>query len=219
MDHVRDVADTEAVPDVDPDLEQASPIVEIESPEGVDPLDLVFFGDNTLRRVAEPVPDVSGHLAALADRMLVTMQVEAGVGLAAPQVGENVRMLVHAAAGAPAQVLVNPEIVESRGEWVYQEGCLSIPGLYYDVVRPKEIHIRAHDLDGNELDFDADEFLARVCLHEIDHLDGIVFVDRLEADARELALAELRARVAGTLGANDPFLTGRRVKGVKRKLV
>ena len=139
------------------------------------------------------------------------------IGLAGPQVGRGVRIFTHALAELAPPVLINPQIVESRGEWSYQEGCLSIPGLYFDIVRPKEVHVRALDLQGNEVDFDADELLARVVQHEIDHLDGVLFVDLLEGEDRRAAELELRNRVAGSLGAADPFLTGKPVKALLRR--
>jgi peptide deformylase len=185
--------------------------------DGVEPIPLRFFGDQVLRRVAAPAPDASDELRELGRRMLVTMEREAGVGLAGPQVGAGVRIFTHALPELAPPVLINPQIVESRGEWTYQEGCLSIPGLYYDIVRPKEVHVRALDPDGRELDFDADELLARVVQHEIDHLDGVLFVDLLEGDDRRAAEAELRSRVAGSLGASDPFLTGKPVKALLRR--
>jgi peptide deformylase len=184
---------------------------------GVEPIPLRFFGDQVLRRVAAPADDVTDELVELGRRMLVTMDREAGVGLAGPQVGAGVRIFTHALPDLAPPVLINPEIVESRGEWAYQEGCLSIPGLYYDIVRPKEVHVRAVDPNGRELDFDADELLARVIQHEIDHLDGVLFIDLLQGEDRRAAELELRNRVAGSLGAADPFLTGKPVKSLLRR--
>jgi peptide deformylase len=182
-----------------------------------DPLPLRFFGDQVLRKVAAPVTEIDGALVELARRMLVTMEVENGIGLAAPQVGRSLRLFVHGLAEEAPPVLVNPEIVEMDGEWVYPEGCLSIPGLYHDVVRPRRAHVRAWDLGGRELDLDTDELLARVIQHEFDHLNGVLFVDRLRDEGRAAAAAELAERVAGTLGAADPLLTGRPVPGLRKK--
>lgn len=179
---------------------------------------LRFFGDQVLRRTAAEVTDINGEMAELGRRMLVTMDHEAGIGLAGPQVGRSQRLFVHGLADEAPQVLINPVIVESRGEWVYQEGCLSIPGLYFDVVRPKEIHLKAWGVDGEEIDLEADELLARVCQHELDHLDGVLFIDRISAEDKRAAEAELRKRVAGTLGTSDPFLTGKAIKALLRKL-
>ena len=178
---------------------------------------LRYFGDQVLRRHATDVPDITGELVEFGRSMLVTMDHEDGIGLAAPQVGRSIRMLVHGLPDEAPSILINPVIVESRGESVYAEGCLSIPGLYIDVVRPSEIHLRGWDIDGNEVDLDAEGLLARVCQHEMDHLDGLLFVDRIGVDDRIAAEAELRKRVAGTLGTSDPFLTGKAIKALLRK--
>ena len=179
---------------------------------------LRFFGDQVLRRVSAEVADLNGDIAELGQRMLVTMEYEDGIGLAGPQVGRALRIFAHGLAEQAPPVLINPVIVESRGEWVYQEGCLSFPGLYFDVVRPKEIHLKAWTVEGVEIDIEADDLLARVCQHEIDHLDGVLFIDRIQGKDRTEAEVELRQRVAGTLGTSDPFLTGRAIKALLRKL-
>jgi peptide deformylase len=181
----------------------------------VEPLPLRFFGDQVLRRMSKPVTDITGDIVELAERMLVTMDEAAGVGLAAPQVGKAVRLFVHALPDQAPPVLINPEIVESSGEWTYSEGCLSIPGLYFDLVRPKIVHVRATGIDGRELEIEGDELLGRVLQHELDHLNGVLFVDRLTGEARAQASLELGARVSGTLGANDPLLTGRPVPALR----
>ena len=89
-------------------------------------------------------------------------------------------------------MLINPEIRETEGEWEHQEGCLSIPGLYFDIVRPKEILLVGHDLDGNEVQIEADEMVARIFQHELDHLDGVLMVERLDADQRKQAKKAVR---------------------------
>ena len=183
----------------------------------VEPFPLRFFGDQVLRRVAPPMAGVDGDVVEFAARMLATMDDAEGVGLAAPQVGRTWRMFTHALPELAPTVLLNPEIVESRGEWVYNEGCLSIPGLYVELVRPKEVHLRAWDLSGAQVDIEADELLARVFLHELDHLDGILMVDRLPpGEVRSAVEVELKARVSGTLGVSDPFLTGRPIPKLKQ---
>ncbi len=178
---------------------------------------LRYFGDQVLRRDAAEVTELNGDIVALGRRMLVTMDHEVGIGLAGPQVGRMARIISHGLPEEAPPVLVNPVVVESSGEWVYQEGCLSIPGLYFDVVRPKQIHLRAWTPEGQEVDIDADELLARVCLHEIDHLDGVLFLDRITPEDRAVAEAELQKRVAGTLGTSDPFLTGRAIRALLRR--
>ncbi|MDY7101598.1 MAG: peptide deformylase [Actinomycetota bacterium] len=187
--------------------------------DGPDPIPLRFFGDQILRRRTPALTDVTGDIVELAERMLVTLRVEEGIGLAAPQVGEQTRLFVHGLADEAPTVLINPEIVESRGEWVYTEGCLSIPGLYYELVRPKEVHVRAIGIDGEELEIEADELLGRVIQHELDHLDGVLMVDHLDGEDRDEALRELAGRVKGTLGASDPFLRGKPVRRGLRRLL
>jgi peptide deformylase len=88
--------------------------------------------------------------------------------------------------------IINPEIVESDGEWVYDEGCLSIPGLYVEMLRPKTVLVRGIDLDGEIIEIEADELEARMFQHEIDHLNGVLMFDRLEGDQRKAALVEYR---------------------------
>ena len=182
-----------------------------------EPIPLRFFGDQVLRRVSEPITEITGDIVELAERMLVTMDVEEGVGLAAPQVGRPVRLFTHALGDLAPTVLVNPEIVELSGEWAYSEGCLSVPGLHYELVRPGTVFLRAWTIEGKEIEIEADELLGRVLQHELDHLDGVLFVDRLTGGARAEATAELTARVAGTLGTSDPFLTGRAIPRLRRR--
>lgn len=155
------------------------------------PYNVRVFGDPVLRKVAEEITNIDGKLVRLADEMLETMYAEPGLGLAAPQVGIQRRFFVYDIGEGP-QALINPVIHESAGEWVYEEGCLSVPGLYWEIVRPKEIHISGYDLDGNEVSFEADELLARLFQHELDHLDGILLLDRLDADTRKQAMKTVR---------------------------
>ena len=110
-----------------------------------------------------------------------------------PQVGVQRRMFVYDVGEGPF-VVINPEIVESSGEWSYHEGCLSVPGLSWDLIRPKEVHLRGVDLDGTAVDIEADELLARCFQHEMDHLDGVLIVERLEDADRKEAMRVLRNR-------------------------
>jgi peptide deformylase len=151
------------------------------------------FGDPVLKQRAAEVTDVDGRLAKLAEDMIETMYAAPGAGLAAPQVGVQKRLFVYDAGDGP-KVVVNPVITESSGEWEYEEGCLSVPGLYWPIVRPKVVHLTGFDLDGNEVSIEADEFEARVFQHELDHLDGTLLLDRLDADTRKQALRTLRTR-------------------------
>src|SRR5262245_7967516 len=107
-----------------------------------------------------------------------------GIGLAAPQIGVQKQIFVWEMDEEP-MVIINPEIVESRGEWVYDEGCLSIPGLYVEMVRPNEVLMRGLDLDGNEIQLEASELMGRLFQHELDHLNGILMFDRMTPDQRK----------------------------------
>jgi peptide deformylase len=149
------------------------------------------FGDPVLKQKAKDVTDLDGQLARFVDTMVDTMYEASGVGLAAPQVGVQKRMFTYDVGEGP-QVLINPEVAEATGEWVYEEGCLSIPGFHFEIVRPKVVTMTGLDIDGNELVIEGDELLGRVFLHELDHLDGILMLDRLDPDERKRALRELR---------------------------
>ena len=160
------------------------------------------FGDPVLRQRAREVTELNGDLARLADTMLVTMREARGIGLAAPQIGVQKRLYTYdveelAERGADTNgsgVLVNPEIVDAHGEWSYEEGCLSVPGLQFELVRPKVVTVRGLDLDGTEVVLEGDELMGRLIQHEIDHLDGILVLDRVDPDTRKAALRELRTR-------------------------
>ena len=155
-----------------------------------------LFGDPVLRQRASEVGDVDGALVQLASDMVDTLHDAKGVGLAAPQVGVSKRLFVYQLREEDSTPLtiVNPVISESRGEWEYEEGCLSIPGLFFPIVRPKEIHLTGYDLDGNEVSIEADELLARCFQHELDHLDGRLLIELLDKSQRKAAMKELRRR-------------------------
>lgn len=164
------------------------------------------FGDPVLKQHARTVADFDGALQRLADTMLDTLDdCGNGLALAAPQVGVQKRIFVWDLGDGPVAV-VNPEIVESSGEWVYSEGCLSIPGLYFDIVRPNTVTMRAQDLDGNEIVFEADELMGRMFQHEIDHLDGVLMLDHLEPDDRKVALKTLREQAELEVPSRPGFL-------------
>ena len=145
------------------------------------PFDIRIVGDPVLKQRAQEIDHVDGALVRLVDDMVETMYEAPGVGLAAPQVGVQKRLFVYDIGEGP-QTLVNPVLVEGDGEWVFDEGCLSVPGLSWEIVRPKQVHLTGHDLDGNQVDIEADEYLARVFQHEMDHLDGILLLERLDED-------------------------------------
>jgi peptide deformylase len=158
-----------------------------------------IYGDPVLRTKAAPVDGIDDEVRRLAADMLDTLADADGVGLAGPQVGESRRLIVvhpPAANDAPRRdprVLVNPEIVERHGPQVAaEEGCLSIPGIYDEVKRPERVRVRALDLDGADVDIEAEGMLSRILQHEIDHLDGVLFVDRIGPMRRALLRRRLR---------------------------
>ena len=139
------------------------------------------------------VTGIDGALAALCDSMIETMYDAPGVGLAANQIGVGQRFFVYDAGEGP-RVVINPRIVETSGEWEYDEGCLSVPGMGWPITRPGTVHLVGVDLEGRGLDVVATELEARIFLHETDHLDGHLLLDRLDEDERREALRELRGR-------------------------
>jgi peptide deformylase len=155
------------------------------------PYEIRVIGDPVLRQRATEITDVDGKLARLADDMLATMYDAPGLGLAGPQVGVQKRIFVYDVGEGP-QVVINPEIREARGEWAFEEGCLSIPGLAFELVRPAEVHLVGYDLHGNELSIEADEITARCFQHELDHLDGVLYLERLDDDQRKAAMKIIR---------------------------
>jgi len=162
------------------------------------PFDIRTFGDPVLKQVASEVTDIDGRIAKLAEDMLATMYEAPGLGLAATQVGVQKRLFVYDLGdGSGGHTIVNPVIHEARGEWMYDEGCLSVPGLSFEIVRPKEVHVTGYDLDGNEVSIEADEVEARLFQHELDHLDGVLLLSHLDDDQRRDALRILRQRAMG----------------------
>ena len=163
-------------------------------PKRMESLPIRVFGDPVLKRIAEEVQDIDGTLASLCGRMLEAMYEAPGIGLAAPQVGVSKRFFVYDYGGGP-KVLINPEIVESEGEWEYDEGCLSVPGMSWNIVRPKMIHIIGYGLDGEEISIEADELESRLYQHEMDHLDGKLLLDYLDEEQRKEAKKNLRQMI------------------------
>ena len=153
------------------------------------------FGDPVLKTKAAAVTEIDGKIARLVDDMFDTLYTsESGIGLAAPQIGVQKQIFVWDMDDQP-MVVFNPEIVESSGEWVYDEGCLSIPGLYVEMLRPNQVLMRGIDLDGNTIEIEADELASRLFQHEIDHLNGVLMFDRMTPEQRKEALAEYRKMV------------------------
>ncbi len=161
-----------------------------------------LIGDPVLRQTARLVDDIDGSLVRLVDDMVETMYEAPGLGLAAPQVGVQKRLFVWDVGEGP-QVIVNPELVESDGEWSFEEGCLSVPDLTWEIIRPKTVHVVGRDLDGNEVSIEADELEARLLLHELDHLDGTLLIERLDDETRKAALKTLRDLQIGAVNGSS----------------
>lgn len=172
------------------------------------PYEIRVFGDPVLRQVAKEITNVDGALVKLVDDMLVTMYDAPGLGLAAPQVGVQKRLFVYDLGDGP-RALVNPVIRETDGEWLYEEGCLSVPGLSWEIVRPDRVHLVGYDLDGNEVDLEVDELAGRLFQHEFDHLDGKLLIEHLDDDQRRDAMKILRER-AMKMPAPEPEKPRRR---------
>jgi peptide deformylase len=150
-----------------------------------------------LRKKAGEVSNIDGELLDLAEGMVETLTRAKGLGLAAPQVGRSVSLcVINLPAMDQAQkrplVLINPRVTGSHGRLVHQEGCLSFPELYAEVARPQKVGIAGVDLSGREMELEADEMLARCFLHEIDHLNGVLFIDHLSQLKRQLMKSQLR---------------------------
>lgn len=152
-------------------------------------LDIRVLGDPVLRQATTPVVEVTDELRRLISHMFDTMYHARGIGLAAPQVGRTERIAVVDVDDNPL-VLINPEVVERNGKAKGEEGCLSIPDIYADVERPRDVTVRALDRDGEPFEITATDLLARCLQHEIDHLDGKLFIDYLSVLKRTAALAK-----------------------------
>lgn len=154
--------------------------------------EVLQFPDPRLRQKSEPVGAVTDEIRALAHDMLDVMYDEPGIGLAAPQVGKRIRLIVidtqwsEEDAERDPLVLVNPEVTEHSGSLTWNEGCLSVPDFQADVERSERVHLSAHDLDGRPVEIDAEGIQAVCFQHEIDHLDGILFIDRISRLKREM---------------------------------
>ena len=150
------------------------------------------LGDPVLEKVAKPVPEVNDKIKELVYDMLDTMYTANGVGLAAPQVGvlKRIAVIDVSPEGDKPMVLINPEIIAMSGTQTGDEGCLSVPGKAGTVTRPNEVTVRAYNLKMQQIEFTGTELLARALCHEIDHLDGIVYVEKVEGELHEVAAQE-----------------------------
>lgn len=162
-------------------------------------LEIRKYGDPVLQQRAEPVTEFDDRLRKLVDDMFETMYAAPGVGLAAPQVGVSRRLFVmdctSGRARDGAKVLINPEILVKEGSVKGDEGCLSFPGIFFELSRAERVVARAQNVNGEWYEIDAMDLEARCVLHENDHLDGVVFIDHLSPLRRDLIRRKIRKRI------------------------
>jgi peptide deformylase len=157
---------------------------------------ILTYGAPALRQTTTPVREINGALQALIDDMVETMYAAPGVGLAANQVGSPQRLFVANPSDdqdpSKLLVVVNPELVQTEGEFVSEEGCLSVPEFRENVRRARRVLLRGADRDGQPIEIEAEELLARIFQHEMDHLNGVLFLDRLSPAKRLLLKPRLK---------------------------
>lgn len=164
--------------------------------------DIVVYPSEVLKRVAEEVKDIDGSVNSLVEDMIETMYEKKGIGLAAPQINTSKRVIVFDVDWTEKKernpfVLINPVIVEKEGEVNSRERCLSLPGISDTVKRAEKVVVKGFDRNGKEVEIEADGMLAIVLQHEIDHLNGIVFIDHLSRLKRNFYLRRLMKRRKG----------------------
>jgi len=162
---------------------------------------ILTFPDERLKVECEPVEELTDEIQELIDDMAETMYAAPGIGLAAPQVGEQCRVIVFDVGSREEprnpMALINPEIVECEGEIVSEEGCLSVLDYNSEVKRSSRVCVRGLDREGRSLEIEADDLLAIVLQHEIDHLDGILFIDRISKLKRSLYVKRMKKKEKG----------------------
>lgn len=156
--------------------------------------EVVLFPNSVLRMPARRIDDITDETHALHAHLSLTLHKCGGLGLAANQVGVPLAMFVYYGPDNAEHTVINPKITESSGEWLYKEGCLSLPGMFWYITRPKEVLLTGIDLDGNELEIEADELLARLFQHEVDHIDGRLVLDRIPKPQAKAAIRKLTAK-------------------------
>ena len=155
-------------------------------------LPIRILGDPVLRQPAKPVTEFDRRLRALRDDMIATMYDAPGVGLAGPQVGVSLRLFVFDDGETGPLFVANPELVDMQGELLEEEGCLSIPGPYHETPRAARVTCRGRDIDGAPFEMTGEGLLARIFQHETDHLDGMLYLERLDPQTRRVAMREVR---------------------------
>lgn len=147
------------------------------------------YPDEVLKKASSPITDINGNVQSLIDDMIETMHAAPGIGLAAPQIGISQRLVVVDVSSVeeetPLLVIINPEIVESHGRIDSEEGCLSVPNYTATIKRDEKVTVKGLDRGGNPMEIEASGLLSRVLQHEIDHLDGILFIERLSPIKKE----------------------------------
>lgn len=180
-------------------------------------LPIYIYDQSVLRKkakVVHPEKVDRDELKRLAEDMFETMHQAGGIGLAANQVGSLQRIIVvdvsdmEETRGVPPMALVNPVVVSAEGKWSIEEGCLSIPDIREEVVRAERIRVRYKDLDLVDREFEASAFLGRVVLHEIDHLDGVLFIDYLSSDVKKILRGRLNKIRHGEIEVSYPIVAG-----------
>jgi peptide deformylase len=160
-------------------------------------LNIITLGDEQLRKHSIVVPDLNGSVHTLIEQMFETMREYKGIGLAAVQVGNLYRLFITEVGGDRPRAFVNPEILETSLEQVpYEEGCLSIPGVEADVLRPQRVRVQAWNEKGRPFTLEAEDLLARVIQHEYDHLNGVLFIDRIDPKKRERLVRQYKTAAA-----------------------
>jgi len=157
-------------------------------------LEIKEYGEPVLREKALPVKEVNPEILNLIKDMAETMYTDSGVGLAAPQVGVSKRIIIIDGEEEGLIVLINPMIVRSEGEVVAEEGCLSVPGIYSKVKRSSKVTVKALNENGDSIEITKEGLTARALQHEIDHLDGILFIDRIGRMERQILLNKLKKK-------------------------
>ena len=162
-------------------------------------LQIIKYGNPTLTKIADKIKNIDREIEELAQNMVKTMHLAPGIGLAAPQVNRSIRLItIDLSVGEKKEeliILVNPEIISQEGKSTWEEGCLSVPDIQEKVIRPSRVIIKGLDLKGNEKVIEGRELLARVFCHEIDHLNGKLFIDRLSPLKKNLIKKKLKKHI------------------------
>ena len=162
-------------------------------------IEIVKYGNPILTRKAEKIKNINEEMEKLAQSMLQTMYTAPGIGLAAPQVNRGIQLItVDLSRGENSKdsiILANPELISQEGEILLEEGCLSIPDIQEKVLRPSRVAVKGIDLEGKEKIIEAEGILARVFCHEIDHINGTLFIDRLSPLKKSLIRKKLKKRI------------------------